>query len=68
MNAAIPSTSDYDNIVGVGYWQWAAQYFTKAALPPFDSVTQYSDTVVGYPEIAYWKTAYFMQTVNTANQ
>jgi hypothetical protein len=48
------SQCDYSDFA---YWQWATSYFTK--LPALglnkDSVTDMDDTILGYPEMSYFK-------------
>lgn len=39
---------------GVAYWQWALSYVTNFYFPDVISVTQITDTTVGYPEYYFW--------------
>lgn len=52
------------------YWQWASSYFTK--LPALglnkESVSQIDDTILGYPEINYFKPAFLAKLNNTQHQ
>lgn len=54
------------NLEGAGYWQWANAYLTVAesSLASFSLMTP---ILAGYPEISYWKTAYFNLVTNPAN-
>jgi hypothetical protein len=45
----------------VAYWQWADSYITlQLNTPSVDSIAQITDTVVGYPEISFFKKARLM--------
>lgn len=61
MDSELCDASDF------AYWQWASSYFTK--LPALglnkDSVTQLDDTILGYPEISFFRTAFIDKLKNS---
>lgn len=52
------------------YWQWTASYFT--ILPALglnkESVAQIDDTIIGYPEINYFKPAFLKKIENSIHK
>ena len=61
MDSHLCDSSDF------AYWQWSSSYFTM--LPALglnkESVAQIDDTILGYPEISYFKTAFLKKMKGT---
>jgi len=58
--------TNYQNDQGVAYWQWADGYMTMTSYDA-PTVVGVTDTVVGYPEISYFRDAYLLPNINTDN-
>ena len=60
IRALPPVTTEYQNVYGIAYWQWANAYITENNNDPAAaSVALLSNTVAGYAEISYFKSQYF---------
>jgi hypothetical protein len=65
-NCPVPSW--FHNAQGVGYSQWATSFLTRDNDPPADSVVDVVNSVAGYPEYFFWKSAYFLPKLSEANK
>jgi hypothetical protein len=57
----------YGTNLGFAYLQWSDSLVTRAG-GEGDSVIEAVDTAVGYPELYYFKEAYFMPSINAYQQ
>eukprot|EP00347_Sterkiella_histriomuscorum_P005750 403355411 len=59
-------TSEWKDDQAVAYWQWADSYLTRNLSLPgneSESITQVTDTHIGYPELSFFKTHKLLERI-----